>query len=749
MKRNGRYLAMLFVLSLILLVSAPAWLFASQSPNPLYSGRAQINGPLQLDMVASPPTVTPGSRLTLSLSLTNLTGEMQSPEIQIVLPPSLALDGLALPAGATFNLGENRLNWLPVLAANGGAQFFDLPLVANTAVIPNPEQTITAVLTANGQQYTTQTTIWVGIPPQTVDIQAPLQAAIGQPIQLRGEVNGSTPVIQTWSLGDGRQVQVADPVVVFPAAGVYDLTLHAENPVGSATAHHTITIVPHPAAQFAVADATVAVSQTVQFVNQSGGLSPLSYFWDFGDGFNSNEANPTHQYQAPGVYQVQLTTSNQFGSSQAYLDVTVGMPPEASLTLPVNGRVGEPLQGLAAGDASVTLYRWDAGDGRTVEGPFFEHTYTRTGNYYVRLTAENSYGGTEVGQWVRIDPGFLSTYLPLIMANSGGVETAVTVPRPGSESTPLTADIQLDQPFVMQPLDLPAGLSPSEQLFAYINEARAQFGLSPLNHISQLSTAAQQHTDDMARFGYTAHQGYDGSYPAERLLWAGYQAGYAGEATAWGFEYPYQAVEFWVNSPPHRRIILNPYATDVGVGYTVDFSAPNVWYWTAEFGNAFASANPPQIRLQEPESGVEAFVTSLLDFGWNWPLPLGSGEQFVVYVYDGSRTIRLGAVSQPVQDTRFNLQTAVSDLITTLGTFEWQVRLENNGSTTAESERRQIVFSWNPAVPTPTPAVTPTPVLTPTPTPSPTPEMTPLPPTPTPTPLPPLPTVPPVVTVSP
>ncbi len=42
---------------------------------------------------------------------------------------------------------------------------------------------------------------------------------------------------------------------------------------------------------------------------------PTSWSWDFGDGNNSIEQNPTHVYTSDGVYSVSLTVTNQFGSS--------------------------------------------------------------------------------------------------------------------------------------------------------------------------------------------------------------------------------------------------------------------------------------------------------------------------------------------------------------------------------------------------------------------------------------------------
>jgi len=47
----------------------------------------------------------------------------------------------------------------------------------------------------------------------------------------------------------------------------------------------------------------------VKFTDQSFG-DPLSYYWQFGDGYISTEKDPVHLYQTPGVYTVTLRASN-------------------------------------------------------------------------------------------------------------------------------------------------------------------------------------------------------------------------------------------------------------------------------------------------------------------------------------------------------------------------------------------------------------------------------------------------------
>ena len=41
--------------------------------------------------------------------------------------------------------------------------------------------------------------------------------------------------------------------------------------------------------------------------------SNLNYHWDFGNGFTSNESNPTHTYNVCGTYDVTLTITDKKG----------------------------------------------------------------------------------------------------------------------------------------------------------------------------------------------------------------------------------------------------------------------------------------------------------------------------------------------------------------------------------------------------------------------------------------------------
>lgn len=736
--RRGLLLGLALVLAA---VSAPSWRTAASDLASPYTGYGLIEGPFQIEVFVSPPVIMPGQTLTLDLKLRNISGSAATPALIIGLPQGTSLDRNLLPAGTTLNLQTGELNWLPTASQTGSVQQMSAELRVETAVIDDPEQEITVSVKIEGEEATVSIPIWIGIAPQINEILNPPQVAVGQPIQLRAEIDGSGPLTYSWALGDGRLVEVEAPQVVYPAPGIYRVRLEVSNPLTTVSIERPVTVVPHPAAQFTVDDLTAGVGQTIHFINQSGGQLPLAFAWDFGDGTTSDLAAPEHQYSAPGTYQVRLAVENDYGLSEAFWTLSVGLPPGADMTIADSVPSGVKVVGQASGDETVKLFAWNMGDGRTYEGPTISHVYRRMGDFYVSMTASNEFGSMEIGRWIQVTNGISWLYLPAVL-NTGLLDDSLIQ---DASADPLGLDLEpvdLDEPFVMEPLPEGEGLGQTEQLLLYINEARRQFDLPPLLAVPQLSQAAGEHTSDMAAFRYTAHAGSDGSFPVERLLWHGYPSGYAGEATAWGFQYAYQAVEFWVNSPAHRRIILNRYATDVGTGFTVDYNAPNVWYWTAEFGNAGVPAAPPVLRLNgpgaaslvdlsDPELQAQLpMITDPVAYSWNWPLPLDESQQFVLYLYVGGEARPLAIVPQPWLGNRYVAESpafpTALDYQSEIGLFEWQVKLEDRvGRVMVESERRTIVLAPDLSLPSPLPEVTATPL--PTATPSPTPLVTPTP----------------------
>jgi PKD repeat protein len=72
------------------------------------------------------------------------------------------------------------------------------------------------------------------------------------------------------------------------------------------------------------------VAWIVEFTDLSY-YEPETWSWDFGDGTNSNEKYPIHQYDNTGSYQVCLTVSNINGSNTYCKTLFLGVTPATEL----------------------------------------------------------------------------------------------------------------------------------------------------------------------------------------------------------------------------------------------------------------------------------------------------------------------------------------------------------------------------------------------------------------------------------
>jgi uncharacterized protein YkwD len=195
----------------------------------------------------------------------------------------------------------------------------------------------------------------------------------------------------------------------------------------------------------------------------------------------------------------------------------------------------------------------------------------------VNLTAPAD-GGTYISYWE-----FQSPSGKLFGVNSGGVDTIwvkinVSYIVIGPTATPganaAGCSVQASQDYVNQVLEL-------------VNKARTSQGLAPLNLQSQLNSAAQVHSQDMACHDFVDHVGSDGSNWFTRIKAQGYTYAYASEniyvgdpafgGTAQG------AFEWWMNSPIHRANILSSKITQIGIGYAYLAGSTYGGYYTMDF----------------------------------------------------------------------------------------------------------------------------------------------------------------------
>jgi uncharacterized protein YkwD len=134
----------------------------------------------------------------------------------------------------------------------------------------------------------------------------------------------------------------------------------------------------------------------------------------------------------------------------------------------------------------------------------------------------------------------------------------------------------------------PAGVSAipdlARSLLAEVNRTRRTHGLRPLAYSAALANAATEHSMALATAGMFTHNWpttgrlfsswIRGFYPAR-----GYRTWSAGENLLWGSPgfTPASAVQQWLDSPTHRRVLLTRSWRELGIGVVSAVGAPGTY----------------------------------------------------------------------------------------------------------------------------------------------------------------------------
>jgi len=197
-------------------------------------------------------------------------------------------------------------------------------------------------------------------------------------------------------------------------------------------------------------------------------------------------------------------------------------------------------------------------------------------------------GSADTGP-VPVDPPACVSVLPVL---------TTSCPRP-SPSQPQAAGVSSAQSNSSQVRSFAVSATPdlARTLVAAVNRARHAHGLRPLAYSGALAGAATEHAKALATVGMFTHD-----WPTTGRLFSswirsfypagGYRAWRAGENLLWaspGFS-PADAVQQWLDSPAHRRVLLTKSWRELGIGVVSAVAAPgtyggrDVQIAAAEFG---------------------------------------------------------------------------------------------------------------------------------------------------------------------
>lgn len=127
--------------------------------------------------------------------------------------------------------------------------------------------------------------------------------------------------------GIGSSTQ-ANPSFVFPASGIYNVSLTAVSNFGCTnTIIQQIDVHAIPTASFTASPNPALVEQDITFTDVTPG-NIVSWQWDFGDGEGDNTQITHHSYDGGGVYVVTLTIVDNIGCTDTVSkDISIALLP--------------------------------------------------------------------------------------------------------------------------------------------------------------------------------------------------------------------------------------------------------------------------------------------------------------------------------------------------------------------------------------------------------------------------------------
>ena len=208
---------------------------------------------------------------------------------------------------------------------------------------------------------------------------------------------GGTNNTYLWDFGDGSNSTLQSPNHAYTASGTFNVQLLVTSPNGCQDILNTsvtVSVVSGVSAAFGVSNTNLcSIRYPIFFTDSCTHAGPITYRWDFGDGTNSQVANPNHVYAASGTYNVRLIARTPSGCQDtAIRQITVNaLNLFAGLAMPTGGGcLGSSLP-FSLPDTN-TLYYWSFGPGQLDTGYNVTHTFNSPGNYTVRIYADNGMG---------------------------------------------------------------------------------------------------------------------------------------------------------------------------------------------------------------------------------------------------------------------------------------------------------------------------------------------------------------------
>jgi gliding motility-associated-like protein len=204
-----------------------------------------------------------------------------------------------------------------------------------------------------------------------------------------------------------------DVTVTFPGPGFYLGTMIINPGTDcSDTANIEVTIAPPINADF-VSEYDTCVAGPVDFTDITllGGVIVYDWQWDFDDGNESTEQNPTHQYEEPGLRNIQLIVTDEIGCKDTIEHFVNWYPVPPLIIVEPSSFVGCPPAEISFINLSTPIDEtyeifWDFGDGGTASAISPIYTFNTPGLFDVNIEITSPIGcftSSVFRDWISID----------------------------------------------------------------------------------------------------------------------------------------------------------------------------------------------------------------------------------------------------------------------------------------------------------------------------------------------------------
>ncbi len=338
-------------------------------------------------------TVTPLSSRSYTVLVTNNFG-CQSSDVTNVVVNDVPVAGVSSNRSVCFG---DRVN----LQAFGGGDYIWFPGGDTTASLNFVPQVSTlyhvVVSNAAGCNDTAQVSVVVN-PVPVASFASPPLICEGTNIQLTDGslISSGTISGRNWSFGDNTFSSLQQTSVLYHDTGSYHIRLIVtSNASCRDTSDAVVEVAAVPQTSFHVSDR--CLNQISEFTNTSFIISgeSLIYQWNLGDNSFTQTQNPSHTYNAPGLYNVSLISISERGCRDTVFHSTEVHPlPVAAFR---NVSVCEDAPFVFSNSSTILSdliqsWNWNFGDAASDTAKNPSHVYSNPGVFPVKLIAKSNFG---------------------------------------------------------------------------------------------------------------------------------------------------------------------------------------------------------------------------------------------------------------------------------------------------------------------------------------------------------------------